>query len=479
MNILLKLDEAALTIAPCPPELQKLLEVKEKKMDGTRNILKLFNVISMMGDHPVVMTYQGFWKMIREECAARGWTCVMEDYRKPFPAPRLDLTGGMRFSQAKLVREAVSSGMSGLIGAPTRYGKTFILMNMARAFPSAAVVITAPGKDLVRQLFSEAKTMLAPRTVRMMGGGKGSSTVATDDVMVCSMDSLHKIDKTNTDVLITDEPHAIATDTRIPQFNSFTRARRYGLGATLKGRFDNRDKYIEGLIGPVLSQVTYKEAVVEGAICPIEVVMIRVGFDPWYCSYLPQALKRVYHRNQKIASLTKMLCDNLIPETWQTMLFIKNEEHAEFMSHALSGCRWPVAMAKLLTTKARNTLTDEVKSGVHNRVICSDIYVQGMTFSDVRCLINLSGGGPYTSTIQKPGRLAEIRPEIGKIHGLLVDFMPYPTRWPSSKEMPEQTWRAMTANAESRLQAYEDIGYGIHMVENPGQLKAVMQSLTQ
>lgn len=352
-----------------------------------------------------------------------------------------------------------------------------VLINIARCFPDSNIVITAPGKDLVRQLFSEAKLMLSPRPVKMLGGGKNSSRIADDGVLVCSTDSLHKVDKDATDVLITDEPHAVATDTRIPQFNAFTRARRYGLGATLTGRFDNRDKIIEGLIGPVLTKVTYKEAVAEGAICPIEVVLIKYTFDPWPCSWFPQALSRVYHKNNKVAALTRYVCDNLIPPDWQTLLFVKNEEHAEFMSHSLSGCKWPVAMAKLLTSKERNTLTDEVKNSVHKRVICSDIYSQGMTFSDVRCLINLSGGGPYTSTIQKPGRLAEIRPDIGKTHGLLVDFMPVPTYWPTTSQMKDQVWRALTQNADARLEEYKTIGYGIHTVENPGQLNAVMKSL--
>ena len=376
------------------------------------------------------------------------------------------------------MREAIACNTSGLIGAPTRYGKGRILWNIARAFPEASIVVTAPGKDLVRQLFEEAKKLLVGREIKMMGAGKGSSRTSTDGILVCSLDSLHRVDKTGTDILIIDEPHAIATDTRIPQVSSFKRARRYGLGATLTGRFDNRDKYVEGLIGPVLTRVTYKEAVAEGAICPIEVVMIKFTFDPFWCNYLPLALKRIYYQNQKIAALTKMLCDHLIPPTWQTLLFVKNEEHAEFMSHELSQCRWPVAMAKLLTTKARTQLTNEVKDSVHLRVLCSDIYVQGMTFSDLRCLVNLGGGGPYTSTIQKPGRLAEIRPEIGKTHGVLIDFMPVPSYQPSTQQMSEQVWRVLTSNAASRLKEYEDIGYGIHMVENPGQLKSVMQKLT-
>lgn len=480
MHITLKLSESALTISPAPPQILDALTFVEKKMDGSRSKVEVYRKVGP--NHEGIMTQQGFWHMIRDLCHSLGWQCTLEDHRKDFPAPRLDLTGGMRFSQPKLVMDALAKGCSGLVSAPTRYGKSFAMMNIVRAFPTLNTVITAPGSDLVLQLADDAKKLLPDRKIKVIGAGRSSSRIADGDLIVASMDSLHKIDKTATDLLLVDEVHASVTNTRIPMFNAFTRARRIGFGATpgtagSAGRFDNRNMLVTGLFGPMLSAVSYREAVAEGAICPIDVVMIQHTFDPWNCNFMPVALKRLVQQNGKVANITKLLCDNLLPGDWQTLLFIKNEDQAEFMARTLSNGRWPVAMAKLLTGKARKELTADVKAAVYPRVLCSDIYVQGMTFPDIRCLINLSGGGPYTSAIQKPGRLAEIRPSLNKKRGLMIDFMPVPSYQPDSRDMPDQAWRGPVINAKQRLECYENIGYGVHVVNNPASLSTVIHKL--
>jgi len=361
-----------------------------------------------------------------------------------------------------------------LLGDFTVTHNTPVLLNTCRAYPGLRTVITAPGRDLVRQLAADVKKWLPERRVKVLGGGS-STRYQGDDITVASMDSLHKCDHTGTDLLIADETHAIATDTRIPGINSFTRARRIGLGATLKGRFDQRDLIIQGLIGPVLAERTYREAVAEGAICPIVVVCIALTFDPFYSNWRNHAMERVLWQNPRVAWITRLLCDELLPPDWQTLLFIKNQASAEYYHTALSNCRWPVAMAKLLTGGQRKTLTQEIKDSVHQRVLCSDIYVQGMTFSDLRALINLGGGGPYTSVIQKPGRLAEIRPDLNKKFGLMIDFMPRVSR---TSKVPAQAWWGPIKDGENRLRVYHETGYDVRWVHTSNELKALMKELT-
>jgi hypothetical protein len=476
MHVHLIWDDTALTMAPCPQALRRILTIREKDLDGKKTI-QLWTEVGELQGQMVCMTYQGFWKMVQEKCHELGWTTEISDRRRPFPKPRIDLTGGFRFSQGVSLANALMQDKSGLIGWPTRYGKEYAIMNICRAYPMSRTVITAPGADLVRQLYAAAKRSLPERKIVMLGGGS-SKRIQSDDLTICSMDSLHLCDFTGTDLLIPDEVHAIATNTRIPNFNAFTRARRLGVGATLKGRFDQRDNVIQGLIGPVLSEITYRQAVAEGAICPIVVVAIPVTFDPFFSKWRPHAMKVVMWQNPKVAWICRLLCDEMLPADWQTLLFIKNEDSANFFHQALSNCRWPVAMAKLLTTSGRKLMTQEIKDSTHMRVLCSDIYVQGMTFSDMRALVNLGGGGPYTSVIQKPGRLAEIRPDLKKRHGVMVDFFPRVSRISTRLPADAQAWWGPVKDGENRLKVYHETGYDVRMCETLEDVRKTMKELT-
>ena len=54
----------------------------------------------------------------------------------------------------------------------------------------------------------------------------------------------------------------------------FKYARKWGVSATPSGRFDGRDKVIEGLFGPVVYQRTYAQGISDGALVPIKVYWV-------------------------------------------------------------------------------------------------------------------------------------------------------------------------------------------------------------
>ena len=96
---------------------------------------------------------------------------------------------------------------------------------------------------------------------------------------------------------------------------------------------------------------------------------------------------------------------------------------------------------------------DEIK-----RCLASEIYAQGVTFNHVRTLINLSGGGANTSTIQKPGRLAEVRPN--KKCGIVFDFFFTPGTGKGNGI------QALYRESLARVKAYTEKGYEIIYVDS-------------
>lgn len=467
-------DDSVLTIAPSFPELEKFLTYKEKSLEPDKKnpykrvtkvkTVPLYTVVNSKNNYNVIQTMQGLWLKVKEFLEAKGIAVKFYDMRLKFVKPKFDLMTGFRFKQRDLLVEFLNADCSGLLGAPTRYGKSTLIKNTIRAFPNINTVVTVPGADLVKQLYDDIKAAVPHRDVRLIGGG--STKTPGDDINVVSMDSLHKCDADACRLLLIDEPHASVTNSRLPELAKFDKARKIGFGATLKGRFDQKDILIESLIGPVLAERTFKEAVEEGAVCPLIVYMIVIPLKG-NLGDRDRAYKHSLFASNAVAKAVKWICHDLVPKDWQTIIFIKNEKQAEFYLNWI-GEEGTIAMAKRLTKKEREELMQRMCSDEIKRCLASDIYAQGVTFNHVRALINLSGGGANTSTIQKPGRLAEVRPN--KKCGVVFDFFFSPGT------AQGEGAQALYRESKARVQAYAEKGYEISFVTGYNELENSFKS---
>lgn len=481
-------DESALTVVPAPPSLLKKLTLAEKKLvcDKTTKWTRQMKIVplpiyTVLQDIPmVIQTYQGLWRSIKLFLESKGFHVVLSDQRvAPLPPPRLDRMVGFRFSQKALLNKFLLHDCSGLVGAPTRYGKTTLLINTLRAYPGLCTVVTVPGADLVKQLYEQIKAALPKRHVVLLGAGSKKRN-PSEDITVCSMDSLHLCDHGRTELLLIDEPHAAVTAGRLDELNKFVKARRLGFGATLSGRFDGRDMLIEGLIGPVLEERTYLEAVEEGAICPLTVIFLKVLIDRHsQDNDRDIAYDRHLFMSPGISSIVSRICKEIIPDAWQTLIFIKHERQADQLIQFV-GEDGTIAMAKKMTAKQRLQVMDDMQSDTIKRCLATKIYAQGVTFPDIRCMINCEAGGNNTSAIQKPGRLAEIRPD--KKRGIVVDFLfeTDPTIPPGElqeymRDMPGSEWGNLIRDSRARQKAYTDKGYEVIVADDFDHLKQLFE----
>ena len=354
-----------------------------------------------------------------------------------------------------------------LLGDCTVVHNTTLLINTCRAFPGVPTVVATPGHDLVKQLRDDMVRQLPKRDIVLLGAGS-SKKFPSEDITVCSMDSLHKCDHGRTRLLLIDEPHACVTDTRAPQIYKFNQARRLGFGATTTGRYDQRDIWIEALIGPLLVNRTYLEAVEEKAICPLVVYMLKIKFDPFFVCSRDKAYNDLLYRSPRIAELTARICRKLIPADWQTLVFIADELQAEFYLKEV-GEEGVIVMAKRMTTKERQKKMDEMQGNIIKRCLASKIYAQGVTFSDSRCLVNVEGGGGSISSVQKPGRLAEIRP--GKSCGIIFDFLFECSAPDDDRKKHGNEWWNVVRDSRSRMDVYKAKGYEVHVLDTWAELK--------
>jgi superfamily II DNA or RNA helicase len=473
--------ESRLLIAPAIKELLPELRIQEKVMvpvpgskwkKKTEKVTRNLYDLVMRDDFawPVCNTMHG---LIDDVCGwlhAHGVEYVVHDTRLDMPEPSLDMMHGFRFSQRELLETALKQNKSGLIGAPTRFGKSTLLKNICRAYSSLTTVVVIPGNDLLQQTYDDLKEALPHREVKKIP----SARVQSREVTVCSMDSLHLCDPGITRLVIVDEPHALPTDDRVPEFQRFDKSRIIGLGATLEGRFDNRDLMIKGLIGPVLAERTYLEAVAEGAIAPIVVYMIVIQLEPFAAFNRSKAYEKVLWQSTRVGDIVRWLClpGQVFPPDWQILGFINNEDQANFVSgHAMSDIPHDIAMAKLMTKSERKNQMETLKTGETRLCFATRIYAQGVTFSNLRVVLNLEGGGASTQTIQKPGRVAELIQ--GKRCGIYVDFLF--TATPEAMKTPGD-WRLPIYESKARLNYYQQKGFEVYCMTTPRELAThVMQ----
>ena len=356
-----------------------------------------------------------------------------------------------------------------LLGDFTVTHNTTIIKNVLRAYPGVNTVVTVPGDDVLEQLYQDIKEAMPKRNVVKLGGSK-SAKGPSDDITVCSMDSLHRCDHLHTRLLLIDEPHSAVTDSRMPEFQKFVNARKLGFGATLDGRFDGRDMLIEGVIGPVLANRTYREAVAEGAIAPIRVLTLKVPFKDFPVKTRQGAYNRLVFNNYELNSTINELLRQVVPQDMQALVFINNEKQAEGM---LEVCGAPnvIAMAKKMTSAQRAELVDKMKTNQISRCIASNIFSTGVTFSDLAVVVMAAGGGGSISAIQKPGRIAEVRP--GKKYGFVIDFLRQCTD-PEAKGA-ETAWQMVIRDDQARLDTYRAKGYEVTVCEDIEELNKLFQ----
>ncbi len=362
-----------------------------------------------------------------------------------------------------------------LLGDFTVTHNTYMMAAICRAYNGLKIVVTAPGVDLCRQLEKELKEIMPDRDVRGIYTGS-KHRMQGPDITVCSVDSLDKCDAGGTELLLIDEPHAMVADGRLPKINRFFRARKFGFGATLEGRFDKKDRLIEALIGPVLVTKSYLEAVAEGSISPLTVVFVTIPFSK---DSVPGRIdrdktwERLLTKSSKLARVVRSICDEKVPRSWQTMLFIKDEKQADYLLAEAMDPTCSVAMAKKLKTGPRKTLTERIARNEISRILASKIYIQGVTFPDLRLVVNCMSGGATTAAIQMPGRLLQKRP--GKRYGVMVDFI-FECVDADQEERKNPAYNALIGEGWSRHKLYKKVGYDIVFAKESGTLEDVINN---
>ena len=443
---------------------RKSLEMNPKRW--TREVRQEKTLLYREVGTNIVTTFQGFMEELVAICHENSIPCTVEDRRVKMPAPVLENAGGFRYGQSGLFYQMLGRNRSGLCCAPTRYGKTTLIANMIRVYPEVRTVVTAPGVSLLTQLERDLKEWCPDRDIRGIYTGSRNKKIS-QDVTVVSMDSLEKCDPETVDLLLVDEPHEVVTPGRMVAMNRFIKARILGFGATISGRFDGADKLITGVIGPLLANKTYKEAIEEGAICPIVVYFFRLPFTPFACKKRDSAYRKLIFQNDHFNTVVEQILNSCVPPEWQTLIFIDEIKQADLMEKMVEG--GVVAVASRMDKNERQFNLDSMVSGEISRCIATNIYATGMTFPNLRVMFNAAGGGGSITATQKPGRLAQKLP--GKKAGYVIDFLFEPAGHMADLKGDDKDWKYVVQDCYNRINHYRKIGFEVRLANSVSEIK--------
>ena len=481
------LDRGTITITDPPRGLDKELtywkrELVVNKRSRKREMQGHYEKLFSMSEDGKMITFPGFAHRILEFLRKTGTEFEMKDSRLAMPEPDFEKAClGLRDYQIEPVITMLVSG-GGILSAATGFGKTVMTSAIIRAYDreklrkrgTPLVVFAAPDKDINMKNWEELTRFLPDRDVGIVMSGKRKFS---DDVQVITLDSLHLLNPDDVGILIVDEVHTAASDSRSDVISRFRNAVRWGVSATPNGRFDGGDALTEGLFGPVVCTRTYQDAVRLGALVPIEVYWVKapkphIGMQ-YYSAYKTRdaKIKAAIVNNPEYSRLVASIM-TAIPEDMSAICFTQwvrqmANIHANCpsISYVHAQTDEGVGTIKPIKANERKAIYESVRNGDVKKIFATYCWRQGVDFPALDIVVNASGGSSDITAKQIPGRAS--RRADGKDKAYVVDFI---HEWDVDSSSGRDKPGPLLSSDYARRRSYKELGFEQHYVDTAMEL---------
>lgn len=369
-----------------------------------------------------------------------GFDPWIDDRRElVLPSPdysKLDLHT-LREDQLSMIAAIVANDR-GIIEGPTGFGKSFVIRQLCKMWPSAKVILCSPVMGVLHTAVEELRATFPTNQVGMCGDGfrdiRRITCTTNKSLGYCDLDGCQ--------LFIFDEVHRAAAPETSRIIAKVRNARRFGFSASPTGRSDLADLESEAMFGSIIYRGTYQEAQARGAVVPIEVYMISCYSVPNEEYMRTIALERnllwrCAQRNQLIVSAVRWLQRQFGVEL-QIQIIVSKVEHAVHLAPALpdfelvygsmnASVRKKWEDKKLIpkdkhpiTSAEREEMRQAFHAGTLRRVISTHTWGTGVDFPHLGAVIRADGGSGKIDNIQLSGRVT--RPTDDKQLGIIIDF---------------------------------------------------------
>lgn len=330
--------------------------------------------------------------------------------------------------------KAIISKPSGVIHAPTGFGKMALIAMTCLMFPHAKIDVVTRRAGLVNKL-NAYLTKYIP-LVGQVGDGRHEPGRIT----VYTAASLHHSDF-KADMVLVDEAHELLADESSSNLARYRHARMYAFTASPSGRMDGTDIRMEALFGRIIFHLSYAEAVTLGLVVPIRVEWCDVKLEDNPCADLEDVPKKRWGlwRNEKRNEVIAAKAQSFDPND-QVLILVETIEHAVYLRNHLpeytlvydqmEAKDWKSYQREGLLDKDEPVMTPERKeelriafeTGQLKKAISTKMWSVGIDPVELTALIRADGAASEIMDIQAPGRVSRIRPDGAKNVGIVCDF---------------------------------------------------------
>lgn len=374
------------------------------------------------------------YELILEETEENRWA---EGQVEPTGLSLLPKTGSfssLRPDQSRQVRKALRE-RRGLLVAFMGTGKTIMALSLIKAFEGLNILFLVPSLSLLTKTAQDLKDFRF-RNVCQLGDGQHD---IRGQIVVSTMQTYRDLDLDGLidrfDVVIADECHMMTNDlaTLDKILSHISAPVRIGLTATPPKEAE-RKLVCEGLLGPVLDQVTFQEAKGLGIIVEPTIELVPV---PYTIDIDNTANYKVVHKlclleNKTRNRLIVKHAVECIDESRITMIFCSTNklEHGYVLQGMMEeqGIETAYVNGKVKSHE-RETIIKKLEKGELLCVIANRAWREGVNIRNIGAVI-LAGGGKGEEEEGEDGLLQFIgrgmRSKEGKKDLLVKDFLdPY------------------------------------------------------
>lgn len=312
----------------------------------------------------------------------------------------------LREDQENLIRKAYEK-QRGVILSPTGSGKTIIASGFMSMFPASNILFLCNSIDIIKQTYKELKK-LKFEDITVLGDGK--KNWGTARIVVSTIQTFVKLKPEDYcekfDIVIVDEVQDVSRKGQFSEvLQNLLSPIKIGLTATFP-KDKERALSIEGLLGPVIGEITIQEGVDLKIIAKPKIILVPVP-EKKINSY---KYKDIYQagiienriRNKLIGKIVKEII-----EKKQTVLIMVKEiihgENIQELAKDLFGVDIEFVQGKT-ESESRMQLKELLEKGKTKAVVCTAVWKKGINIRSLQNIINACGGKSEIQVLQFLGR---------------------------------------------------------------------------
>jgi superfamily II DNA or RNA helicase len=393
---------------------------EEKYAEELARLKAEMRVCLLREDRQGLWTYPGLQKRLYARFGGQNANRVV--YPDPGLLPWAKVPDGKdRYYQERMLQNLLAV-KHGAVEVGTGLGKSRVIRNLCKELGGLKTLVVAPSKSIAKQLYKDFIQHFGRARVGFYGDGKKD---ATKLITVGLFQSLSRIEPTakdwhefaKTQVFIVDESHLTPASTlkQVCDGLAANAPYRFFFSGT-QMRNDGADLLLEGIIGPVVYEMTVKQGVDEGFLSKPNFLMVEMWSPSQYVSKNPDYMldkhfysnKAMYARAADIANKSAQLLGHqvliLIDEVTQF-------QHLEpLLRTKLGFAHGGVTKTNKATVPAAyhssdpEALVDQLNAGELPILVGTSCISIGTDIRTPKTVINLQGGTSEVKIRQAIGR---------------------------------------------------------------------------